>query len=74
MFSFLYTQNTCDELMDRSSPALPPSLNEQALALLKVMQNRINQLHTVYHNIPHGWVADQVEFDRLYRALEALND
>ena len=60
--------------MDRSSPALPPSLNEQALALLKVMQNRINQLHTVYPNIPRGWVADQVEFDRLYRALEALND
>ena len=55
--------------MDRSSPALPPSLNEQALALLKVMQNRINLLHTVYPNIPHGWVADQVEFDRLYRAL-----
>ena len=52
----------------------PPSLKEQALALLKVMQNRINQLHTVYPNIPHGWVADQVEFDRLYRALEALND
>tara|TARA_R110002126_G_scaffold10363_2_gene47160 strand:+ start:1644 stop:2033 length:390 start_codon:yes stop_codon:yes gene_type:complete len=55
--------------MDRSSPALPPSLNEQALALLKAMQNRINLLHTVYPNIPNGWVADQVEFARLYRAL-----
>jgi hypothetical protein len=50
----------------------PSSLKDQALALLKTMQNRINLLHTVYPNIPHGWVADQVEFDCLYRALEAL--
>lgn len=50
----------------------PPSLKERALTLLKAMQSRSNLLHTVHPNIPNGWVANQVEFDLLYRALLAL--
>ena len=50
----------------------PPSLKERALTLLKAMQSRSNLLHTVHPNIPNGWVADQVEFNLLYRALLAL--
>jgi hypothetical protein len=62
------------EALRRFGRPKPPSLKDQALALLKAMQNRINLLHTVYPNIPHGWVADQIEFDCLYRALETLDD
>ena len=50
----------------------PPSLKERALTLLKAMQSRSNLLHTVHPNIPNGWVANQVEFNLLYYALEAL--
>ena len=50
----------------------PPSLKERALTLLKAMQSRSNLLHTVHPNIPNGWVANQVEFNLLYRALLAL--
>ena len=49
----------------------PPSLKERALTLLKAMQSRSNLLHTVHPNIPNGWVANQVEFNLLYRALLA---
>ena len=58
--------------LTQPEPVAPPSLKERALTLLKAMQSRSNLLHTVHPNIPNGWVANQVEFNLLYRALLAL--
>ena len=68
--------NTAEFVLRRARALLaqpePPSLKERALTLLKAMQSRSNLLHTVHPNIPNGWVANQVEFNLLYRALLAL--